>query len=194
MISYTKMNINIITFIISIIVFISINSVFQIVEARVANQEVEVSKSQEEEVKKEEIEQVNTENAIQIQPVIQEWTIEIPVIGLKAQIEEGTTDEILNKYVGHFEETQKQNGNVGLAAHNRGYPVNYFSKVKNLKKGDEIYYRYNGEEKIYVVDTIKVIKDTDWNDLENTKEDKITLITCVEDAPMYRRCIQGIKK
>ena len=133
MISYTKMNINIITFIISIIVFISINSVFQIVEARVANQEVEVSKSQEEEVKKEEIEQVNTENAIQIQPVIQEWTIEIPVIGLKAQIEEGTTDEILNKYVGHFEETQKQNGNVGLAAHNRGYPVNYFSKVKNLK-------------------------------------------------------------
>ena len=194
MISYTKMNINIITFIISIIVFISVNSVFQIVEARVANQEVEVSKSQEEEVKKEEIEQVNTENAIQIQPVIQEWTIEIPVIGLKAQIEEGTTDEILNKYVGHFEETQKQNGNVGLAAHNRGYPVNYFSKVKNLKKGDEIYYRYNGEEKIYVVDTIKVIKDTDWNDLENTKEDKITLITCVEDAPMYRRCIQGIKK
>ena len=194
MISYTKMNINIITFIISIIVFISINSVFQIVEARVANQEVEVSKSQEEEVKKEEVEQVDTENVVQMQPVIQEWTIEIPVIGLKAQIEEGTTDEILNKYVGHFEETQKQNGNVGLAAHNRGYPVNYFSKVKNLKKGDEIYYRYNGEEKIYVVDTIKVIKDTDWNDLENTKEDKITLITCVEDAPMYRRCIQGIKK
>ena len=57
------------------------------------------------------------------------WQIEIPKISLNAQIAEGTTKEILNEYVGHFEITSKEAGNVGLAAHNRGYSVNYFKTV-----------------------------------------------------------------
>lgn len=47
------------------------------------------------------------------------WQVEIPKINLVATIEEGTSEEIMNKYVGHFEITEKWNGNVGLAAHNR---------------------------------------------------------------------------
>ena len=79
------------------------------------------------------------------------WQIEIPKISLIANIADGTTKEILNQYVGHFEETQKENGNIGLAAHNRGYEVNYFQDLKLLKKGDEIKYKYNEFEKIYEV-------------------------------------------
>lgn len=37
------------------------------------------------------------------------WKLEIPKIELSAQIEEGTTNEILNQYIGHFENTSKQN-------------------------------------------------------------------------------------
>ena len=47
------------------------------------------------------------------------WQIEIPEIHLIAPIAEGTTQEVMREYVGHFEETNLWIGNVGLAAHNR---------------------------------------------------------------------------
>ena len=122
------------------------------------------------------------------------WQIEIPAISLVANIEEGTDKDILNQYVGHFIATQKENGNVGLAAHNRGYEVNYFQDLKLLKKGDEIKYKYNEFEKVYEVEKCRIIKDTDWEYLENTEDNRLTLITCVENQPEYRRCIQAVEK
>lgn len=122
-----------------------------------------------------------------------EWKIEIPKIELIADISNGTDEKTLNKYVGHFDETVLINGNVGLAAHNRGYKVNYFKNLKKLEIGDMIYYTYLGDKKEYTVDKIKIIKDTNWEPLENTKENRITLITCVENEPEYRLCVQGIE-
>lgn len=122
------------------------------------------------------------------------WQIEIPKIELVAPIAEGTSDYVLNKYVGHFEETQKENGNIGLAAHNRGYNVNYFSRLKELVLGDEIIYILNGNKKIYKVSLITIINDTDWTNLENTNDNRLTLITCLENEPSKRRCIQALEK
>lgn len=122
------------------------------------------------------------------------WQIEIPKISLIANISEGTTKEVLNRYVGHFENTSKQQGNIGLAAHNRGYDVNYFKDLKLLKKGDEIKYTHNEFQKIYEVEKCRIIKDTEWNFLEETEENMLTLITCVENQPEYRRCIQATEK
>ena len=122
------------------------------------------------------------------------WQIEIPKISLVACISEGTTKEILNKYVGHFEKTAKEEGNVGLAAHNRGYEVNYFQDLKLLKQGDEIIYKHNEFEKIYEVYKCRIIKDIEWEYLEQTEDNMLTLITCVENQPEYRRCIQAIEK
>ncbi len=138
-------------------------------------------------------------NNIEVKVVQQEtyenlWQLEIPKIGLVANIAEGTTDAILNKYVGHFEESQLEDGNVCLAAHNRGYDVNYFSRLKELNLNDEIIYIVHGKKKIYKVSLITIINDTDWTLLENTNENKITLITCVENVPEKRRCIQAIEK
>lgn len=122
------------------------------------------------------------------------WQIQIPSINLTANIQNGTDKETLNKYVGHFKETQLEYGNIGLAAHNRGYEVNYFSKLKELKEGDEIIYKYNKTERIYEVVKNKIIKDTDVEILENTEENILTLITCVENEPEYRRCVQAKEK
>lgn len=119
------------------------------------------------------------------------WKIIIPEISLEAEISEGTSKEIMDKFVGHFEETTKISGNVGLAAHNRGYAVNYFANIKQLKENDKIIYQYNGEQKKYSVIENRIIKDTDWSLLENTEDNRITLITCVENEPEYRRCIQA---
>jgi len=96
--------------------------------------------------------------------------------------------------VGHFEETSSQEGNIGLAAHNRGYEVNYFENLKSVKIGDEIEYQYNNFKMIYEIDTIEIIEETDWSYLEETDENKITLITCVENEPSYRRCVQATQK
>lgn len=121
------------------------------------------------------------------------WQIEIPKIDLVAPISEGTSQEVMLEFVGHFENTSEWEGNVGLAAHNRGYPINYFSKLKELNNEDKIIYKTKFGTKIYAVKIIKVIEDTDWSYLQNTKENKITLITCVENKPNQRLCIQGIE-
>ena len=121
-----------------------------------------------------------------------DWYIEIPKIKLYAPIEEGTNDEILNRSVGHFENTSRQSGNCGLAAHNRGYRVNYFAKVKELEKGDIIYYFVDQQKYKYKVENIFIIYETDWSTLENTEDDRITLITCVENREEYRLCVQGV--
>lgn len=123
-----------------------------------------------------------------------EWKITIPILSLEAEISEGTSKDVMDKYVGHFSETSKSNGNIGLAAHNRGYEVNYFNGIKKLKEGDEIIYKYKDFEKTYLVIKNKIIKDTEWQDLKETEENQITLITCVENEPEYRRCIKAIEK
>lgn len=122
---------------------------------------------------------------------IGDWYIKIPAINLVANIKEGTSQEVMELYVGHFEETSKFVGNVGLAAHNRGYTYNYFERLKELKNGDEIEYGYHGQVKRYQVEKQMIIKDTDWTNLKNTEENRITLITCVENEPSYRRCVFG---
>lgn len=100
----------------------------------------------------------------------------------------------MNTYIGHFKESAKKEGNICLAAHNRGYPVNYFQNLKLLKKGDKIEYKYQNFKKEYEVTENYIIKDTDWSCMEKTEENEITLITCIENEPEYRRCIKGIEK
>ena len=123
-----------------------------------------------------------------------QWYLKIPRIFLEAEIAEGTTTEVMNTYIGHFEESAKKEGNICLAAHNRGYPVNYFQNLKLLKKGDKIEYKYQNFKKEYEVTENYIIKDTDWSCMEKTEENEITLITCIENEPEYRRCIKGIEK
>lgn len=123
-----------------------------------------------------------------------DWYIEIPKIKLYAPIEEGIDDEVLNRSVGHFENTSRRNGNCGFAAHNRGYRVNYFAKLKELEKGDRIFYFVDDKKYEYEVTEVTIIYETDWSMLNDTEDNRITLITCVENREEYRLCVQGILK
>ena len=40
---------------------------------------------------------------------------------------------------------------------------------------------------------VDVIKETDWQNLKETVDNRITLITCVEDKPEFRRCVQAVE-
>ena len=74
------------------------------------------------------------------------------------------------------------------------YFYSYFSRLKELREGDEIIYIHNEINRIYEVTKNKIIKDTDIDVLENTEENILTLITCVENEPNYRRCVQAEEK
>lgn len=119
------------------------------------------------------------------------WRIKISKIHLDAPIMEGTEQEILRKAVGHFEISSTWNGNVALAAHNRGYEYNYFAEIKKLELGDIIIYQTEYGERKYEVVINEIIKETDLSYIQDTKENKLTLITCEENKREYRRCIQA---
>lgn len=120
--------------------------------------------------------------------------LNIPDINLKDKlIYEGTEPEILNIGIGHFTNTSICNGNVGLASHNSGGKGDEFKNLKNIKIGSKIYYQTKYDTKIYLVETITEISDEDWSYLAETKENKITLLTCVSGKPNNRLCVQGIE-
>lgn len=121
------------------------------------------------------------------------WQIIIPQIALSAPIHEGTSQKVIKSAVGHFENSSKWDGNVALAAHNRGYKSNYFQNIKDLQLGDKIIYVTQYGKREYKVDNIVKIKDTDWEYVKNTNTNKITLITCIENMPGFRLCVQGIE-
>ena len=54
-----------------------------------------------------------------------------------------------------------------------------------------MHYSNRPYKKTYKIDIIERIKNTDWSYLDKTEENKITLITCVENEPKYRRCVQA---
>lgn len=193
--NFSHKNIILISFIISILIFILLDQIFFKTQNKFFENSLEKIIPDNIEI---ELKTPNSTVAIseQYQNNIDNqkiWQIEIPKINLVAPIAEGTSTNIMNEYVGHFEETPKNKGNIGLAAHNRGYKINYFRDLKLLQKGDLIIYTYNGEISKYSVNELGIIKDTDWSKLESSSQDKLTLITCLEDEPEYRRYIQAVK-
>lgn len=121
------------------------------------------------------------------------WRIKIPKLEIDAPITEGTSAESLRRTVGHFEQSSKWNGNIALAGHNRGYRCNFFQEIKKLEIGDQIIYQTEKGQRKYKVIFNQVIPETNWEYIEKTKDNRITLITCEENQREYRRCIQAIE-
>lgn len=117
--------------------------------------------------------------------------LSIEKIGLNATIKEGTTNEVLQNYIGHIKETATYDGNVGLASHNRGYDNSYFARLNELEVGDLIKYKTKFFDRTYVVDNIQVIYETDWSLLKSTEENKLTMITCIANKKEQRLCVQA---
>ncbi len=198
---YSRKYIDIITLAIVTIIFILINvyqiqtqsNIKKVLEQTqtISNQEIILEENNEDEIEIPLIETVVEDDVPKAINSPNNWSILIPAIDLVAPIKEGTSEEILNQYVGHFEESSKNNGNICLAAHNRGYDVNYFQNLKKLLLNDVIIYKYENTERKYSVSNITIIKETDWSYIESSNENKLTLITCVENEPEYRLCVQA---
>ena len=197
MINASSLRINIISLIIALLIFNAFEFAKENINFEIPSKNIVIENSnitnKEEPKEDKNIEETEIEKQEKTEEIPYEWGISIPTINLKAQISEGTTKEVMDKYVGHFVDTGVIKGNICLGAHNRGYPVNYFENIKSLNKNDLIFYKKEDKTYCFKVETVTVIKDTDWTYLEETEDNRITLITCVENEPDYRRCVQAVE-
>ena len=191
--NYSKRKGIIVSIIISFVIWISLNFIlnqFKESQKKEVNSTLVLKTSQTNPIIKNK-EKVEIEGIVENQYKTNNWRIFISKINLDAPIIEGTTTEVLRKGVGHFSSTSKWDGNVVLAAHNRGYKYNFFQDIKRLRKGDIIQYQTEQGIRTYEVYWKEEIEETDLSILENTKENKLTLITCIENMPEYRLCVQA---
>ena len=114
-------------------------------------------------------------------------------INMQGEIKEGSSPQVLQEYIGHIEDTAVYDGNVGLVAHNRGTSPSYFARINELEIGDEIIYQNKYGERRYKVNQKKDILETDWSMLQETKENKLTLITCIKNRVNQRLCVQAVE-
>ena len=121
-------------------------------------------------------------------------TLTIPDILLdNAPIKESVELSTLSEAIGHFTSTSLYSGNVGLASHNGGGKGDYFKNLNKVKKGSEIYYQTDFGVRRYIVKTIAIIDETDWSYLQETEDNRITLITCVKGQKSKRLCVQALE-
>ena len=118
--------------------------------------------------------------------------ITIPSLGIyDICVKEGVSDDVINSYIGHFENTSVDEGNICLAAHNRSNTVSYFSKLNMLSNGEKIILKLNGKTREYAVSFFKEIDSYNWEYLQNTEKNCLTLITCISNRPKMRLCVRA---
>lgn len=116
--------------------------------------------------------------------------LNIPKISVNRPILEGHSLEVLKNGLGHVDETAYWRGNIGILGHNGGN-AGYFKDLTKLVIGDTISYTTEEGTRTYKVSEIVQIDDTDWSYLAKTKDNRITLITCVKNVPEKRLCVQA---
>ncbi len=119
-------------------------------------------------------------------------TLKIPAIGLNVKIVQGTDSAALKKGAGHFEDTSIWDGNVALAAHNRGVN-NHFGQIHTLEVGDTITLTTKLGTRTYEVTSVSKVSETDRSALAASATNMITLYTCVRDERDQRWCVQGVE-
>ena len=192
-INYSKRNINIISFFISLIIFLLLIFNLKYLSLKY-NQKAQNKPNIVESLENKE------ENIDICLEEIKEWQIEIEKLNLIAQIREGTSEEIIKESVGHFTTSNLLYGNIALKAYNIGAYKNYFANLKELEIGDEIEYKINNMINGYeVVANLIIDKESEGEyiskNINNSNEkDRLILITYIKDMEENRRCVVAEKK
>lgn len=170
-INYNKKNINIISFFVSLIIFIIIVFIIRLITNQNTNQEYSYIMPSEESIASNELaiasanlneqnlEQTNS-NEVADLPVSQvtNWQIEIEKLNLTANIAEGTSDAVISNNVGHYSNSNILSGTIALKAYNVGEANNYFANLKELQIDDEIKYTVNENQVTYKVTSNKILE------------------------------------
>ena len=125
--------------------------------------------------------------------------LKIERIGVELPIYHGTSDEVLNKGVGHLEGSSLpvggENTHCVMSAH-RGLPsAKLFTDLDRMEKGDTFQIVVLDQVLTYQVDQIKVIEPNDISDLQIIPGgDYCTLFTCTPyGINTHRLLVRGVR-
>lgn len=136
-------------------------------------------------------------------PAIPENSIRIDAIDVSAPILwdiQNKPKEVadgLSKGVIHIQGTSKpgESGNVFITGHSSNYPWakgNYndiFALLEKLVAGDKIQVRYQEKNYFYTVKELKVVSPDEISVMQQTSDNRLTLMTCVPIGTNLRRLI-----
>lgn len=102
--------------------------------------------------------------------------INIPRLGIKAIILEGTSTRCLRRAVGHIEGTPfpGEGGNTGLAGHRD----TFFRALRKIRDGDKIVLETLDGTFEYIVESMRIVKPQHVEVLGATAAPALTLVTC----------------
>ena len=119
-------------------------------------------------------------------------SIRIAAIGVDFGVYEGANTKTMNKGAAHITNTSAWDGNVCLAAHNRGV-ANNFGKIQTLKNGDRIELTTAHGTRVYSVYRVEKIAETDVSILAPSVGNMLTLTTCVAGEQAFRYVVQAVQ-
>ena len=102
--------------------------------------------------------------------------LRIPKLHLEVAILPGTDDFVLNRAVGHIDDTAPPgaDGNCGIAGHRDGF----FRGLKDIADGDAIDLETRDGRQTYIVERIWIVAPEDVSVLDPTPARSLTLVTC----------------
>lgn len=125
--------------------------------------------------------------------------ITIPKIDLELPIYEGSSADVLQKGIGHMEQSSYPIGGEGthsvLTGH-RGLPdAELFTHLDRMEIGDRFYLHVLDEILAYRVDQIKVVEPNETGDLDIIPgKDYCTLVTCTPySINTHRLLVRGVR-
>lgn len=126
-------------------------------------------------------------------------SIEIPIVNINLPIYHGTSDEVLQKGVGHLQNTSLPVGGKGthavLTGHSGLSSQNMFSDITELAIGDRFYIHVLGETLAYEVCEINTVLPEETDKLSiDPEEDFVTLVTCTPfGVNSHRLLVRGTR-
>lgn len=125
--------------------------------------------------------------------------LEIPKLGLYLPIYHGINDEVLQKGIGHMQETSLPVGGESthsvLSGHTGLPAAKLFTDLDQLEEGDKFYIHVLNRILAYQVDQIKVVLPEETEDIRVVQGyDYVTLLTCTPyGVNSHRLLVRGIR-
>lgn len=110
--------------------------------------------------------------------------IEIPSINLSQGLVEGISDDVLQYYLGHFENSALpgEKGNFSVAGHRVSDYSEAFVNLYKTEIGDKIIVKANKKEYVYEITDNFIVSPENIEVLDDTEDATITLVTCTVGA------------
>jgi len=120
-----------------------------------------------------------------------EAILEIPTLNLTTVVLKGTSQDVLAKAPGWYEESVLPGqGNTAIAGHLNTYG-SWFRNLNKLKPGEEIILKLDDQSYLYQVEKVYPVQSTDWSIVEPCGYSALTLSTCIANDRSRRLIVRA---